>query len=249
MKFLFVLVAIMALTWVAQAKINKCEVCQVVVHGIEHQLQQNKTADQIVHQLERTCKFLPKRHVAQCQSIIETHTPAIIARLATKDHSLKICSKLHLCKKAHLREMLESDVSEVEVSDAEFLVEATYEDETFVSEMVDAEDIEYVQEDAVAESDFEETLLEKKFRPKIKIPKIKFLKKYGCKACQHVAKHIEKAVTSGKAVDAATHAGEASCSVFKVHPVIKLCKSVVHKVVHRMVDSIKRHENPTKGKF
>ncbi|KAF2068263.1 hypothetical protein CYY_010410, partial [Polysphondylium violaceum] len=109
MKFLFVLFAIMALTWVAQARINKCEVCQVVVHSIEHSLQKNHTADQIVHQLERTCKFLPKKHVASCQSLVEKHTPQIIARIAAKDHSFKICSKLHLCKKAHLREVLESD--------------------------------------------------------------------------------------------------------------------------------------------
>ncbi|KAF2069073.1 hypothetical protein CYY_009610, partial [Polysphondylium violaceum] len=108
-SLLFVLFAILAMTWVAQARINKCETCQVVVHSIEQSLQQNNTLEDIVNHSDTTCNFLPKKYFASCQSLVKKHTPQIISRLAAKDHSLKICSRLHQCRRNHLREVLESD--------------------------------------------------------------------------------------------------------------------------------------------
>ncbi|KAF2068698.1 hypothetical protein CYY_009977 [Polysphondylium violaceum] len=243
MKFLLALFAILAIVCVAQAKINKCEVCQIVVNKIESQLHENKTQEQIIHALEQSCKHLPKKYSKKCTVLVDTFGPILIKKVTAKDaHSaLSICTKVRVCKKAHLLQSIESDFSDFsDFSDSD-LVFATQEDVELVEAVEAVEAIQEVEEIEEVESG----LLQKKHHFKPHNPFGKHgLKKYGCKVCTHIVGHVEKAVLSGKNVNEATNIASSSCSNFKIHPVVKLCKSVVGKVVHKMVDAIKRHENP-----
>jgi len=242
MKFLLALVAILAIVCVAQARVNKCEVCQIVVNNIESNIHQNKTQEQIVHALEKSCKHLPKKYVNKCTVIVDQFAPILIKKVMAKDHhsALSICTKLHICKKAHLLQSIESDFSDFsDFSDSD-LVFATQED----VELVEA--VEAVEALQAAEEEAEEVeLLQKKHHFKPHNPFGKHgLKKYGCKICTHLTSHVEKAVLSGKNINEVTNIASSSCHNFKISPVVHMCKSIVGKVVHKMVDAVKRHESP-----
>ncbi|XP_024053919.2 prosaposin isoform X1 [Terrapene carolina triunguis] len=81
-----------------------CDVCKMVVHYLEKQLEKNATAAEIEAALEKVCHFLPESISEECVQFVDQYEPMLLTLLAEIMDPTFVCSKLGVCvsTKQHL---------------------------------------------------------------------------------------------------------------------------------------------------
>jgi cathepsin B len=75
----------------------ECDVCQYAIGWIEKELEGNFTVSKIKEELDKVCSIVPSSYRSECDSIVDTYTPAIIDYLVSKEPPQKLCQYLTLC--------------------------------------------------------------------------------------------------------------------------------------------------------
>ncbi|XP_056632623.1 prosaposin isoform X1 [Diorhabda sublineata] len=76
---------------------SKCPMCLVIVTQLESVLSNNKTEEEIVKQLEKVCKMLPKSLGSECDDFVQTYTERVVEMLLSDFTPQEVCVALHLC--------------------------------------------------------------------------------------------------------------------------------------------------------
>uniref|UniRef100_A0A8C4Y5X7 Prosaposin n=1 Tax=Gopherus evgoodei TaxID=1825980 RepID=A0A8C4Y5X7_9SAUR len=74
-----------------------CDVCKMVVHYLEKQLEKNATGAEIEAALEKVCHFLPKSISEECVQFVDQYEPLLVTLLTEIMDPTFVCSKLGVC--------------------------------------------------------------------------------------------------------------------------------------------------------
>lgn len=75
----------------------ECDLCKYAVDWVEKELEGNFTVSKIEETLDKVCYVIPSSYRAECESIINTYTPAIIEYLVSKESPQGLCQLINLC--------------------------------------------------------------------------------------------------------------------------------------------------------
>jgi len=75
---------------------DECSDCQLLVTFVENWSLNNATADQIEQYLDTLCPFLPD-YTQQCEQIVNSYIPQILAYLEADENPTTICTQLGAC--------------------------------------------------------------------------------------------------------------------------------------------------------
>jgi len=78
----------------------QCAICEFVMKQLEDTLSDQTTEEEVIHAVEKVCRFLPSSLTAQCHDLIESYGQAIIELLVQQADPKTVCTVLGLCKDA-----------------------------------------------------------------------------------------------------------------------------------------------------
>jgi len=82
-----------------------CSICQLVVSYVETYLQQNKTEQEIIQNLDALCANIPV-FGPECDSIVSAYAPKIIEWIVNNEPPQAFCASVHICSAPPQREQL-----------------------------------------------------------------------------------------------------------------------------------------------
>lgn len=74
-----------------------CPLCEIVVHLVEGELQNNSTQKEIEVTLQKACSLMPQNDQQQCRNMVDVYTGYIIGMLESLATAEQICQTLGLC--------------------------------------------------------------------------------------------------------------------------------------------------------
>lgn len=91
--------------WIIFFKVNQnnvddkpfCSACELVVQFAERQVQENKTEQFILRELQTLCKIAPPSMRQECNTIVDVYGTYIIGLLVNYADPKKVCALAKLC--------------------------------------------------------------------------------------------------------------------------------------------------------
>jgi len=80
-----------------------CTICQEIVRAVDDFLDDGKTQEEIIEEVDLLCAKLPELYAPLCTQLVQQYMPAIIKWLEQEIEILDICTKLGLCKVSGIR--------------------------------------------------------------------------------------------------------------------------------------------------
>jgi len=75
-----------------------CTICQELVRAVDDYLDDGKTQEEIIAELDILCNKLPATYATLCSSLVAQYLPVIINWLEQEMEIIDICTKIGLCK-------------------------------------------------------------------------------------------------------------------------------------------------------
>ncbi|EFA85704.1 hypothetical protein PPL_00933 [Heterostelium album PN500] len=209
----------------------KCDLCQILVRRAEMMVLKNETQQRIIKSMEKTCSLLPAKLSRPCVALVDFYGPLIIQKIIHHERPKLVCQQLRICGVNGQCDDNDSDFTLDELAE---VLEEYYELENYESEdVVDFEndEVEFVTAENL-----------RKWKPHI--PGKNIIKKYKCKACNFLVSRAEHMVKINKTAQEIQSHLEHSCNTFGVKPAVKVCKKIVHKATHSIINELKKNTSP-----